>query len=190
MPININTNAQSLFAQNAVNKSTLGLQRSIEKLSTGFRINRAADDAAGLSMSETLTAQIRGLAKAEQNLGDAISMVQTAEGALGSIQDNLQRIRELVVQASNGSNGQAEENAIQREINALVTSIEDIGDNTSFNNINLLDGSANSITFQTGANNGSTTAIDFDRMVVDIDATTANSMGENSAYALSALILD
>ena len=97
----VNTNVQSVFAQRALSKNTMGLQRSIEKLSTGFRINRAADDAAGLSISEKLTSQIRGLEKAEQNIGDGISAVQTAEGALTIVQDNVQRIRELLVQGLN-----------------------------------------------------------------------------------------
>ena len=188
MPLYVNTNTQSVFAQRSLAKNTFGLQKNIEKLSTGFRINRAADDAAGLSISEKLTSQIRGLEKAEQNIGDGISMVQTAEGALSVVQDNLQRIRELVVQASNGTNSRNELNAIQREINARVTTIEDIGDDTEFNNVALLDGSANTITLQTGSDQGQTTAIDFDQMVVDIDTTgVTGSLGENAGFALSAL---
>ena len=188
MALYVNTNTQSVFAQRSLSNNTFGLQKNIEKLSTGFRINRAADDAAGLSISEKLTSQIRGLEKAEQNIGDGISMVQTAEGALSVVQDNLQRIRELVVQASNGTNSRNELNAIQREINARVTTIEDIGDDTEFNNVALLDGSANTITLQTGADQGQTTAIDFDQMVIDIDTTgTTGELGENAAFALSAL---
>ena len=191
MPININTNTQSVFAQRALGGKTMGLQKNIEKLSAGFRINKAADDAAGLSISEKLTSQIRGLEKAEQNIGDGISMVQTAEGALGAIQDNVQRIRELVVQSSNGTNVRNELNAIQREINARVTTIEDIGDNTTFNGINLLDGTAGTagiVTLQTGSDNGQTTTIDFNNLEIDIDSNgVAGSMGENLAYNLSDL---
>ena len=187
MAIYVNTNTQSIFAQRSLGSNTMGLQRNIEKLSTGFRINRAADDAAGLSISEKLTSQIRGLEKAEQNIGDGISMVQTAEGSLSIVQDNLQRIRELVVQASNGTNSRNELNAIQREINARITTIEDIGDDTEFNGIALLDGSANTITLQTGSDQGQTTAIDFDQVIIDVDTNGAGELGENSAYALSAL---
>ena len=134
------------------------MQRSIEKLSTGYRINRASDDAAGLSISEKLTSQIRGLAKAEQNIGDGISLVQTAEGALSIVQDNVQRIRELVVQGENGTNSANELDALQREINARVTTIGDIATATEFNNISLLDGAAD-VTLQTGSDNGQTTTV-------------------------------
>jgi flagellin len=158
MAIYVNTNTQSVFAQRALGGNTLGLQRNIEKLSTGFRINRAADDAAGLSISEKLTSQIRGLEKAEQNIGDGISMVQTAEGALSIVQDNFQRIRELVVQGLNGTNSTNELDAIQREINARVNTIGDIGADTEFNGISLLDGAANVI-LQTGSDNAQTTTI-------------------------------
>ena len=158
MSIYVNTNTQSIFAQRALGTNTMDLQKSIEKLSTGYRINRAADDAAGLSISEKLTSQIRGLQKAEQNIGDGISLVQTAEGALSIVQDNLQRIRELVVQGENGTNSANELDAIQREINARIVTISDIAAETEFNNIALLDGAAN-VTLQTGADNGQTTTI-------------------------------
>jgi len=130
MSIVVNTNTQSIFAQRALGKNTLNLQKSIEKLSTGSKINKAADDAAGLSISEKLTSQIRGLQKAKQNAGDGISMIQTAEGALSIVHDNLQRVRELVVQAKNGTNSSAELDSIQREINERVSTIEDISGST------------------------------------------------------------
>ena len=158
MPVYVNTNVQSIFAQRALGGNTMNLQGSIEKLSTGFKINRAADDAAGLSISEKLTSQIRGLQKAEQNIGDGISMVQTAEGALSIVQDNLQRIRELMVQAENGTNSANELDAIQREINARVNTINDIGSETEFNGISLLDGAAD-VVLQTGADNGQSTTV-------------------------------
>ena len=188
MPVYVNTNTQSIFAQRALNKGVSSLQSNIEKLSTGFRINRAADDSAGLSISEKLTSQIRGLQKAEQNIGDGISMVQTAEGALSVVQDNLQRIRELVVQSENGTNSRNELNAIQREINARVNTIDDISTQTEFNGIALLDGSANTVDLQTGADNGQTTQIDFDQMLVDVDGATgtAGSLNEG-AFVLDQL---
>ena len=172
----INTNVQSVFAQRALGKNTMGLQRSIEKLSTGFRINRAADDAAGLSISERMTAQIRGLEKAEQNIGDGISMVQTAEGALSIVQDNVQRIRELAVQAANGTNSANELDAIQREINARVTTIDDITSNTEFNGLALLDGgnaTHGDKVLQTGADQGQQTTITFSTIDTRTDQAAA-----------------
>ncbi len=159
MAVVVNTNTQSIFAQRALSGNTLNLQRNIERLSTGFRINRAADDAAGLSISNKLTARVRGFAKAKQNASDGISMVQTAEGSLSIIQENLQRIRELVVQGINGTNSANEKDALQNEINERITIIGDIATNTEFNGISLLDGTANAI-LQTGADTGQTTTID------------------------------
>ncbi len=158
MPIVVNTNTQSLFAQRALGNNTVNLQKSIEKLSTGFRINRAGDDAAGLSISEKLTAQVNGLEKAKQNAGDGISLVQTAEGALSVVQDNLQRIRELFVQATNGTNGEDEKASIQREINERITTINDIATATKFNG-NALIKAGSDITLQTGADDSQTTSI-------------------------------
>ncbi len=158
MPIVVNTNTQSLFAQRALGNNTMNLQKSIEKLSTGFRINRAGDDAAGLSISEKLTAQVNGLEKAKQNAGDGISLVQTAEGALSVVQDNLQRIRELFVQATNGTNGEDEKASIQREINERITTINDIATATKFNG-NALIKAGSDITLQTGADDSQTTSI-------------------------------
>jgi flagellin len=158
MSIYVNTNAQSVFTQRALSQNTNGLQKNIERLSTGLRINRAADDAAGLSISEKLTSQIRGLEKAQQNIGDGVSMLQTAEASLSIVQDNLQRVRELVVQGFNGTNGTSELDALQREINERITVIGEISSATKFNSISLLDGSAD-ITLQTGADNGQTTTI-------------------------------
>ncbi len=180
MSIYVNTNAQSVFAQRALSQNTNGLQKNIERLSTGLRINRAADDAAGLSISEKLTSQIRGLEKAEQNIGDGISMIQTAEGALSVINDNLQRIRELAVQAYNGTNSSNELDAIQREINSRVTAISDISSATKFNGISLIDSSAADKTIQSGADNDQTTSITFSTMNTAVNATAAGTIGENA----------
>ena len=158
----INTNTQSIFAQRALRKNTMALQRNIERLSTGFRINRAADDAAGLSIANKLTTTIKGLEKAKQNSGDGVSLIQTAEGGLSVIQENLQRIRELFVQAVNGTNGENEKAALQREINERVRTIDDIAKSTKFNGLSLLKGVAADVTLQTGANNGETTTISLD----------------------------
>ena len=160
----VNTNTQSIFAQRALRRNTAGLQRNIEHLSTGYRINRAADDAAGLSIANKLTTTIKGLDKAKQNAGDGISLIQTAEGGLQVIQENLQRIRELVVQGNNGTNGTSEKDALQREINERVKVIDDISGSTKFNGISLLTANTASsadISLQTGANSGDTTTLIF-----------------------------
>jgi flagellin len=164
MGLVVNTNTQSLFAQRALNRNTDGLKRNIEHLSTGYRINRASDDAAGLSISNKLTTTIRGLEKAKQNASDGISLLQTAEGGLSVIQENLQRIRELVVQGVNGTNGAAEKDALQREINERVKLVSDIASATKFNGISLLTANTAAtanITLQTGASNGETTTVLF-----------------------------
>jgi flagellin len=185
MSIVVNTNTQSIFAQRALGRNTLNLQKSIEKLSTGSRINKAADDAAGLSISEKLTSQVRGLEKAKQNAGDGISMIQTAEGGLSVVHDNLQRIRELVVQAKNGTNSTSELDSIQREINERITTIDDIAGSTKYNSNNLIQ-SASAKTFQIGADDGQTLNVALDTIDIDIDDTAASTLGEG-AIKLSSL---
>ena len=195
MSIVVNTNIQSLFAQRALGKNTFNLQKSIEKLSTGSKINRAGDDAAGLGISEKLTAQIRGLEKAQQNVGDGISMVQTAEGSLSIVHDNLQRIRELVVQAKNGTNGSEEKDSIQAEINKRIETIDSVAKSTKFNGNDLLihDGgssfeAASDIKLQVGANDDDTLDIEFSKMHVNIDDnTTGDSLGSGVGIKLNAL---
>ncbi len=162
MSIIVNTNTSSLFAQRALGKNAFEMQKSIEKLSTGSRINRAGDDAAGLSISEGMTSDIKGLEKAKQNVGDGISLIQTAEGALSIIQDNMQRIRELVVQGTNGTNSANEADAIQREINERVSTIDSIAKSTKFNGIDIIysnTAAAADITLQTGANNSESSTL-------------------------------
>ncbi|MCI2253008.1 flagellin [Domibacillus sp. PGB-M46] len=150
----INHNIQALNAYRNLNNTANTTAKSLEKLSSGLRINRAADDAAGLAISEKMRSQIRGLDMAERNSLDAISLIQTAEGALASTHDILQRMRELSVQASNGTLETADRDAIQEEINALTTEIQRIADTTEFNKKKLLDGSFVNVDFQIGANNG------------------------------------
>ncbi|MEY3256245.1 MAG: hypothetical protein RLZZ29_1380 [Cyanobacteriota bacterium] len=159
MGLVVNTNTQSLFAQRALRNNTAGLKANIERLSTGFRINRASDDAAGLSIASKLTIAIRGIEKAKQNAGDGISLIQTAEGGLGVIQENLQRIRELVVQGKNGTNGPSEADAIQREINERIRNISDIATATNFNGQDLLINPTDKI-LQTGIDDGQVTTIE------------------------------
>jgi flagellin len=191
MPIVVNTNTSSLFAQRALGKNAFEMQRSIEKLSTGSRINRAGDDAAGLSISEGMTSDIRGFQKAKQNIGDGISLIQTAEGALSIVQDNVQRIRELVVQSSNGTNSSDEKDAIQREINERVTTIDDIAKATKFNGTAIIK-SASTKSLQTGANNGETTSITLTAATgagidIDVTATAVGGLGEGASFALDNL---
>jgi flagellin len=188
MSIIINTNIQSLFAQRALGRNTLNLQKSIEKLSTGSRINRASDDAAGLSISENLNSQIMGLEKARQNAGDGISFIQTAEGSLSVIQENLQRIRELVVQAKSETNGTTEIDSIQREVNERVKSIEEIALATKYNGNFLIQGGQD-INLQVGADDGQVLVLKLTEINIDIDSTASNSLGDGSSFALSALHL-
>ena len=155
MGLVINTNMQSLVAQRSLSHNTNSLNTSMQRLSTGYRINRAADDAAGLSISETLRSQFRGAEVAKNNAADAINLLQTAEGDLSVMHENLQRIRELTVRAANDTNSSAERTAIQGEIQDRMDEIQRLSDGSQFNGIKLLDGSAGTLTFQIGANSSS-----------------------------------
>jgi len=159
MALSINTNVASLNAQRTVSKSQDGLATSLQRLSTGLRINSAKDDAAGLAISERFTSQIRGLNQAARNANDGISLAQTAEGALGEVGSNLQRIRELAVQASNGTNTQADRDALNSEVTQLKAEIQRVAEQTNFNGNKLLDGSFTGVSFQVGANAGETITI-------------------------------
>ena len=155
----INTNVASLNSQRNLNSSQTSLATSLQRLSSGLRINSAKDDAAGLAISERFTSQIRGLSQASRNASDGISLAQTAEGALAEIGTNLQRIRELSVQSANASNSQSDRDALQAEVTALVSEIDRVANQTSFNGTKLLDGSFNSQIFQVGADAGQTISI-------------------------------
>jgi len=151
----INNNVMAMNTYRQLNKTTGSQSKSMEKLSSGYRINRAGDDAAGLSISEKMRGQIRGLQQASSNAQDGISLIQTAEGALSETQDILQRMRELTVQAANDTNVTADRTAIQNEITELTAEITRIAEKTEFNKRTLLNGgtmSSSGITFQIGAN--------------------------------------
>lgn len=152
MAISVNTNVSSLNAQRNLTKSGDGLATSMQRLSSGMRINSAKDDAAGLQISNRLTSQINGLGVAQRNANDGISMAQTAEGAMQASTDILQRMRELALQSTNGSNSDADREAIQKEVGALQTELTRISDTTSFGNQKLLDGTFGTKNFQVGAN--------------------------------------
>ena len=167
--------------------TTTGLQKSTEKLSSGYKINRAADDAAGLSISEKMRNQIRGLNKAASNTQDGISLVQTAEGALNEVHSMLQRVSELAVQASSDVNGTADRTAIKDEIDELKDEIDRVATTTQFNKMNILDGSFKDKSIQVGANSKQ-------NITIDIEDMTAASLGftatDVSGYAKANTVLD
>jgi flagellin len=148
----INTNIASLNAQRNLTTSQSSLQTSIQRLSSGLRVNSAKDDAAGLSIATRMDSQIRGQNVAIRNANDGISLSQTAEGALASVTDNLQRIRELAIQSSNATNGQTDRDALNFEVTQLKEEIERVANQTSFNGVKLLDGSFTGANYQVGAN--------------------------------------
>ncbi|WP_460772434.1 flagellin N-terminal helical domain-containing protein [Microbacterium sp. GXF7504] len=154
MGMQINTNVSALNAYRNLSSTQNDLSKSLEKLSSGLRINRAADDAAGLAISEGLRSQVNGLNVAARNAQDGISVIQTAEGALTEVHSILQRMRDLSVQAGNDSNNAESRAAIQTEIVGLASELNRIGTNTQFNGINLMDGSE--MSFQVGANGNTT----------------------------------
>jgi len=151
MPSIINTNIASLNAQRNLNSSQSALQTSLQRLSSGLRINSARDDAAGLAITDRMTSQIRGNQQAARNANDGISLAQTAEGALSEVGNNLQRIRELTIQSANATNSASDRAALQGEVTQLVNEIDRVAQNTSFNGVKLLDGSFTSQVFQVGA---------------------------------------
>jgi flagellin len=192
----INQNVMAFNASRNLSTTNVQLGKSLEKLSSGFRINRAADDAAGLVISQGLRAQISGLKQATRNAQDGISVVQTAEGALNEVHTMLNRMRDLAVQAANvGGNDADARAAAQAEIDALATEITRVSDSTRFGGVNLLDGSYSGV-FQVGANSGETTAavtiadLDATGLAVNaLDVTTADGTGQAAAItALDAAI--
>jgi flagellin len=156
----INTNVMSLNSQRNLATNSASLATTIQRLSSGLRINSAKDDAAGLAISERFSTQIRGMNQAARNANDGISLAQTAEGALGEIGNNLQRIRELAVQSRNATNSSDDRAALQKEVAQLKAEIDRVADQTSFNGTKLLDGSFTAQAFQVGANQGQTITVD------------------------------
>lgn len=155
----INTNIASLNAQRNLTTSQSSLATSLERLSSGLRINSAKDDAAGLAIAERFTTQIRGLNQAVRNANDGISFAQTAEGALASVSDNLQRIRELAVQSANDTNSPADRQSLNNEVQQLIAEVSRVAIATEFNGGRVLDGSVSNLFFQVGANQGQTIAV-------------------------------
>ncbi|MEQ8803302.1 MAG: flagellin [Haliea sp.] len=182
----INSNILSLTAQRNLNTSQGALATSLERLSSGLRINSAKDDAAGLAISERFTTQIRGLNQAIRNANDGISLAQTAEGALGELSSNLQRIRELAVQSVNATNSDTDRATLDQEVQQRLQEIDRIGSQTSFNGRTVLDGSFGSALFQVGANVGETIGLNLNTSVrtADVGAVaTATSVDLSTIIA-------
>lgn len=182
MPQVINTNIASLNAQRNLNSSQSSLNTSLQRMSSGLRINSAKDDAAGLAISERFTAQIRGLNQAARNANDGVSLAQTAEGALAEVGNNLQRIRELAVQSSNATNSQSDRDALQAEVTQLLSEIDRVANAAEFNNVKLLDGSFTGAVFQVGANSGETITI---ASTTDANTAALGSVATNTSAGLS-----
>lgn len=168
MSLVVNTNVTSLIAQRRLGINQKNLNSSLEHLSSGFRINRAADDAAGLNISQNLVSQIRRMQQASRNVGDGISVLQTAEGAMEVIGENLQRVRELTIQASNDTNDAVSRSSLSNEIRSLLDDVTRISQSTNLNGVNLLDGTATNALLQIGPNsNPVTNTLDLSSVLTD-----------------------
>jgi flagellin len=178
MPQIINTNIASINAQRNLDKSQGENQTALQRLSSGLRINSAKDDAAGLAISTRFTAQVQGLAVAIRNASDGVSLSQTAEGALGSMTENLLRIRDLALQASNATNSSADRAALNEEVQQLKAEIARVAEQTTFNGTKLLDGSFSNVTFQIGANEGEDVSF-------GIEGTNLDQLGTASTDGIS-----
>lgn len=173
----INTNIQSLQARDALGVNNRSLTEAMQRLATGKRINSAADDAAGLAISNRMTSQIRGLNQAVRNANDAVSVAQTAESSTQEITNMLQRMRELAIQSANDTNSSADRDSLQSEMSELIAAVDDIASNTKFNDMTILQGSASdlgtagAVTFQIGGESGQTITLNLQSM-----ATSASSL--------------
>ena len=179
----INTNISAIAAQNSLRTSGLNQSTSMERLSTGIRINSAKDDAAGLAISTRMTANIRGISAAIRNANDGISLTQTAEGSLSAIGDNLQRIRELAVQSANTGNNSSDRAALNAEAAQLIQEIDRVANNSAFNGIKLLDGSFKDQSLQVGAGNASN-----DRINLSIGSAKANALGYSKSLTTGSAV--
>jgi len=183
MGLQINSNIASLNAQRNLSMVTERLGRNFRRLSSGFRISTASDDAAGLAISERMRAQIRGLSQASRNSNDGISLTQTAEGTLNEVSSILVRLRELAVQANNGTLSDADKDSLQNELTQLVEEIDRIAQSSTFNNINLLDGTQGTVSFAVGIN----TTAGIDTISVTLDSMRTADLGASSGTALGAI---
>ncbi|MFY9514457.1 MAG: flagellin domain-containing protein [Rubrivivax sp.] len=172
MPQTINTNLTSLNAQRNLSMSQSSLSTSMQRLSSGLRVNSAKDDAAGLAIAERMNAQVRGMNVAVRNANDGISLAQTAEGALGKVSDSLQRMRELAVQARNSTNSDADKDSLDKEFGELAKEIQRVLGGTTFNGKNILGAGAGTQAFQVGANTTANDTID----IITTDMSTATEI--------------
>ena len=183
MALSINTNVASIVARNNLSNSQMSLQTAMQRLSSGLRINSAADDAAGYAISQRMTSQIGGLDQAARNANDGISLAQTAQGALSQITQNLQTVRNLAVQAANGSNSASDRAALNNQASQLIAENNRIAASANFNGVNLLDGTFSGQTFQVGANGTSNDQITIGNIASAL--SSALGVGSNSAYSTS-----
>ena len=178
MSLSVQTNIEAFDAHRNLVNTANQLSNSMQKLSSGYRINKAADDAAGLAISEKLSAQVSGLTQAQQNAQSAVNLVQTADGAMGEVTSMLQRVRDLAVEYNNGTLSASDQAAITAEVAQLCNEISSIGTDTQFNGIALLTGTA-AITFQVGANDGET-----------ISTSAVKLFGSGSSYAVDSAVFN
>ncbi|MBU6492523.1 MAG: flagellin, partial [Burkholderiales bacterium] len=181
----INTNIFSLIAQNNLNNSQSSLQTSITRLSSGLRINSAADDPAGLAIADRMTAQINGTTQAQSNASDAISLVQTAGGALQQITNNLQNIRTLAVEATNATNSSSDRAALNQQVQQDIAEVNRLATQTTFNGLHVLDGSLGVTSFQVGANAGQSISVD---LSAGVQSSQIGGIAQSGPVNLSAYI--
>lgn len=186
MAMTINTNIFSLNAQRNTSATQNNLQTAMQRLSSGLRVNSAKDDAAGLAIAERMNAQVRGMNVASRNANDAISLAQTAEGALGKVGDAIQRMRELAVQSANGTNSSDDRDNLQAEFQQLNDEVARIVNGAKFNGTVLLDGSTATFTFQVGAGTDSTDTIDVDSVDLSATVTAVGALDISGADATGA----
>ncbi len=188
MPQTINTNLNSINAQRNLTTSQSSLAVSMQRLSSGMRVNSAKDDAAGLAIAERMTTQVRGMNVAIRNANDGISMSQTAEGAMGKVADSLQRMRELSVQAANATNSNSDKDSLDKEFGELAKEIQRVLGGTSFNGKNVLGTDAGAFKFQVGANTTGNDTIDITTTNLTADATVTVVAGTDNTGAGRAVI--
>ena len=180
----IGTNVSAMRSSAAANRAEQSLAMSLERLSTGKRINSASDDAAGLAIASKMTSQIKGMTVAIRNANDGIALAQTADSALSEVSNLVQRLRELAVQSANGTVSDADRESTQAEASQLISQIDDIANNTSFNGVKLTDGSAASVTIQSGASAGQTITIN----LTDVNAAILNLTDQSAAGAADGVV--
>ena len=181
MPLTLNTNIIALNAQRNLSSSQSSLTSSMQRLSSGLRVNTAKDDAAGLAIAERMNAQVRGMTVAARNANDGISLAQTAEGALGKVSESLQRMRELAVQSANASNSDSDKDSLDKEFGELSKEIQRVLGGTTFNGLAVLGGDAGSQVFQIGANTSTHDAINITTVDMTADATITTVAGTDNS---------